>query len=71
MLLFLRPSNGIYLQPKVLRLKGKSAVEEIAVAKKDMPNFFVEAVTIAGGKLYSEIEGNRGAAGEASARRGG
>ncbi len=54
-LLFLRPSNGIYLSPKVLRLKGKSVVEEIEVAKKDMPNFFVEAVTIGGGRLYSEI----------------
>ena len=27
--LFLRPSNGIYLAPKVLRLKGKSTVYEI------------------------------------------
>ena len=54
-LLFLRPTNGVYLKPKVLRLSGKSAVEEIAVVKKDMPNFFVEAVTIAGGKLYDEL----------------
>ncbi len=55
-LLFVRPANGIYLKPKILRLKGKSAVEEIAVVKKDMPNFFVEAVTVAGGKLYSEVK---------------
>ena len=54
-LLFLRPTNGVYSKPKVLRLKGKSAVEEIAVVKKDMPNFFIEAVTIAGGKLYDEM----------------
>ena len=47
MLLFVRPTNGVYLPPKVLRLKGKSTVEEIAVVKKDMPNFFVEAVTVA------------------------
>ena len=54
-LLFLRPTNGIYLAPKVLRLKGKSAVEEIEVVKRDMPNFFVEALTVSGGKVYSEM----------------
>src|SRR5262245_11196743 len=55
-LLFLRPTNGVCLEPKVLRLKGKSAIEDIAVVKKDMPNFFVEAVTIAGGRVYSETK---------------
>jgi uncharacterized protein YfaS (alpha-2-macroglobulin family) len=55
-LLFVRPANGVYLKPKVLRLKGKSAIEEIAVVKKDMPNFFVEAVTIGGGKLFDEVK---------------
>ncbi len=54
-LLFVRPANGICLAPKVLRIKGKSAVEEITVTKKDMPNFFVEAVTISGGKVYTEV----------------
>jgi uncharacterized protein YfaS (alpha-2-macroglobulin family) len=53
-LLFVRPANGIYLPPKVLRLKGKSAVAEIEVTKKDMPNFFVEATTVYDGKLYSQ-----------------
>lgn len=55
-LLFIRPTNGIYLPPKLLRLKGKSVLEEIAVIKKDMPNFFVEAVTVSGGKVYSETK---------------
>jgi uncharacterized protein YfaS (alpha-2-macroglobulin family) len=54
-LLFVRPTNGIYLAPKVLRLKGKSVEEEIAVVQKDMPNFFVEAVTVAGGRVHSEV----------------
>ncbi len=53
-LLFTRPSSGVYLPPKVIRLKGKTAVEEIAVTKKDMPNFFVEAVTVAGGRVHTE-----------------
>jgi len=55
-LLFPRPSNGVYLPPKVIRLNGKSTVEEFDVTKKDMPNFFVEAVTIAGGQLYTEAK---------------
>ena len=54
-LLFVRPANGVYLPPKVLRLDGKSTVEEIEVVKKDMPNFFVEAVTMAGGRVYTEM----------------
>jgi uncharacterized protein YfaS (alpha-2-macroglobulin family) len=53
--LFLRPANGIYLPPKVIHMTGKSTVEEIAVTKKDMPNFFVEAFTVYEGRLHSEI----------------
>jgi uncharacterized protein YfaS (alpha-2-macroglobulin family) len=53
--LFIRPANGIYLKPKLIRMSGKSVVEEIEVTKKDMPNFFVEAFTIFNGKLYSEL----------------
>ena len=53
-LLFLRPTNGVYLPPKVLRMDGKSMVQEITVAAKDMPNFFVEAVTVADGQVYTE-----------------
>lgn len=55
-LLFTRPANGVYLEPKLLRLKGKSTLEEIAVIQKDMPNFFVEAVTVAGGRVHSETK---------------
>ena len=54
-LLFVRPANGVYLAPKVLRLKGKSALEQIEVVKRDMPNFFVEALTVSGGKVFTEM----------------
>src|SRR5262249_11015431 len=53
---FVRPANGGYLEPKVLRLRGKSSLQDIVVVKKDMPNFFVEAVTIAGGRVFSETK---------------
>ena len=52
-LLFLRPSNGVYLPPKLLRLTGKSTVHEFAVVKKDMPNFFIEALTVSDAKIHT------------------
>ena len=54
-LLFIRPVNGVYLPPKVLKLESRSVTEIIDVIKKDMPNFFVEAVTINNGQLFSEM----------------
>ncbi len=54
-LLFVRPVNGVVLPPKVLRLDGKSTVVEIGIARKDMPNIFVEALTIADGKIHDEV----------------
>ena len=53
-LLFIRPVNGVYLAPKIIQLDGKSTVVDIPVTSKDMPNFFVEALTISDGKVYTE-----------------
>ncbi len=55
-LLFIRPSNSVYLAPKLIRIKGRTAIEEIKISKKDMPNFFVEAVTISGGKVFTAVK---------------
>ncbi len=52
-LLFLRPSGGVYLPPKLVQLKGKSQVVEIEVTAKDAPNFFVEALTVHRGKVHT------------------
>src|SRR5262249_34842495 len=54
-LLFVRPSNGVYLPPQQIHLAGKSNVFEIGVTQKDMPNFFVEANTVADGRIYTEV----------------
>lgn len=51
--LFIRPANGVYLPPKIVRIRGKSIEEEIPITKKDMPNFFVEAFTVSDGRLFS------------------
>jgi uncharacterized protein YfaS (alpha-2-macroglobulin family) len=53
-LLFVRPVNGVYLPPKVIHLRGKSTVEEIGIVPRDMPNIFVEALTVADGKVHDE-----------------
>jgi uncharacterized protein YfaS (alpha-2-macroglobulin family) len=54
-LLFLRPSNGVYLPPQFVQLKGKSTVVEVPIEARDMPNFFVEAVTVHGGKMHTAV----------------
>ena len=41
--------------PQMLRLKGKSTVIPIDVVNKDMPNFYVEAMTISNGKVHTQI----------------
>jgi alpha-2-macroglobulin len=52
--LFLRPMMNAYAKPQVLALKGKSTEVEIGVAQADMPSFYVEAVTIANGRTFTE-----------------
>jgi uncharacterized protein YfaS (alpha-2-macroglobulin family) len=53
-LLFVRPTNGVYLAPKVVHLRGKSTVEEVGIIPRDMPNMFLEALTVADGKVHDE-----------------
>ena len=54
-LLFLRPSNSVYLDPQLISLDGKSQEIEIDVVDKDTPNFFVEAVTVHGGRTHTVV----------------
>ncbi|HJT79421.1 MAG TPA: MG2 domain-containing protein, partial [Gemmataceae bacterium] len=54
-LLFVRPTNGVYVRPQVIRLHGKSTEQQIAVVQRDMPNFFIEALTVSGGKVHDEV----------------
>ncbi|HQL09060.1 MAG TPA: MG2 domain-containing protein, partial [Lentisphaeria bacterium] len=52
-MLFIRPVDGVLPKPQVLRLQGRSVVVPIAVSKADMPNFFVEAYTMANGVFHN------------------
>ncbi len=54
-LLFVRAADGICLTPRILYLKGRSAEQEIEVLKKDMPNFYIEALTVRNGEVYSQV----------------
>ncbi|MEQ9412005.1 MAG: MG2 domain-containing protein [Fuerstiella sp.] len=54
-LLFVRPMNGLAPEPRVLQLEGKSTVIDIDIERDDMPNIFVEALTIADGRIHSAM----------------
>ena len=54
-LLFVRAQDGNCPAPQVLKLQGKSTVVELPVAAADQPNFYVEALTVSNGKIYSEV----------------
>jgi uncharacterized protein YfaS (alpha-2-macroglobulin family) len=51
-LLFVRAQDGVYPKPQFVSLTGKSTVVEIPVTEADSPNFFVEALTVADGKVH-------------------
>ena len=53
-LLFVRPSNGVYLPPQVIHFQGKSMIAEVGIVPRDMPNMFVEALTVSGGNVHDE-----------------
>ncbi len=53
-LLFLRPVGSYYKMPKPIRIQGKSTTYDFKITRADMPNIFVEAVTVSHGELHSE-----------------
>ena len=54
-LLFLRPSRGVYPAPQMVKLDGKSATVPIELSRDDLPNCYVEAVTVHGGKVHRRV----------------
>ncbi len=54
-LLFVRPENGVYRLPDIMHIKGKNSTTAIDITGKDMPNIFVEALTISNGKVYTAV----------------
>lgn len=54
-LLFLRPQQGVYLPPQLIRLQGKSTVAELVISRQDQPNIFIEACTVSNGQWFQEV----------------
>lgn len=54
-LVFVRAENGIYPRPQVVKLKGKADVIEVPLQQRDMPNLFVEAMTITNGEVHTVV----------------
>ncbi|MGL4511669.1 MAG: alpha-2-macroglobulin family protein [Lacipirellulaceae bacterium] len=52
---FVRPTSGVYTNPKLLRLTGKSTVIEVPIESRDLPNLFVEATTVSDGKVHTVV----------------
>jgi uncharacterized protein YfaS (alpha-2-macroglobulin family) len=52
-LLFVRPLGSVYSEPQIINLKGKSTTVELDITQSDLPNFFVEAVTVSGAEVHS------------------
>ncbi len=55
-LLLLRAVNGRYETAQTLALKGNTAIRDIAIENRDRPNFFIEAVTVFNGQVFTEVE---------------
>ena len=55
-LLFVRPQDGVYPEPQIIHMDGKSTTVDIKVGVNDQPNFFIEAFTISNGKLHSLVK---------------
>jgi uncharacterized protein YfaS (alpha-2-macroglobulin family) len=53
-LLFVRAASGLCQPPTALRLQGKTALVPVDVTKKDMPNFFIEALTVSSGRVHQQ-----------------
>ena len=54
-LLSVRAENGYLLSPRVIQLSGKSTVIDVPIEAGDVPNFFIEALTVSDGELISEV----------------
>lgn len=55
-LLFERPSHGNYKgRPRLLSLDGKTTTSDLKIAQNDMPNFFVEVLTISHGRVHTAV----------------
>ncbi len=53
-LLFVKPESGVYGKPRLLTLSDRSTEVKIPAELRDMPNFFVETLSVIDGKVVTE-----------------
>ncbi len=53
--LFIRPSQGKFSETKVIHIQQQSQIVEIPLTLADMPNFFIEGVTVTKGEVHSTM----------------
>lgn len=53
---FVRPVNGIYKKPEILSLPDGTLEREVEIAIADMPNLYLEAITVVDGVLYTKSQ---------------
>ncbi len=53
--LFVRAQDSLSPMPQVLKLDGKTATVEVEVTQADMPNFFIEAMTVVNAKVHTAV----------------
>ena len=51
--LFIRPTQSKAAETKIIHIEQQSQIIKIPVTLADMPNFFVEAVTVANGQIHT------------------
>lgn len=54
-LVWKRPQNGVYPQPEVVKLDGRSGEISLALTRADQPNVFVEAQLIREGQVHRAV----------------
>ncbi|MFO0727566.1 MAG: MG2 domain-containing protein [Myxococcota bacterium] len=50
-----KAEDGVITEPKVIALDGKTKVIDIPITKGLVPNFFLEATLVAGGKMSQDV----------------
>lgn len=50
-----RAEHGYLLEPRVIKVTGKSTVIDVPIEGGDVPNFFIEALTVSDGELITEV----------------
>ncbi|MCF6176383.1 MAG: MG2 domain-containing protein [Victivallaceae bacterium] len=55
-MLFVRAGDDKKVLPEIIKLNGRTMLKKVKITKADMPNFFIEAWTVADGKIHKVVK---------------